>query len=62
MSQSIVLEDMLLMEVEWSWRKSILKKLYRHVHEANTVREVRVVCDFSWLAENVINKLGQGTR
>lgn len=62
MSQSIVLEDSLSMEVEWFQESPYSRKSYRHVHEASTVREVAVVCDFSCLVETVINEPRQGIR
>jgi hypothetical protein len=34
----------------------------RHVYKTSTVREVAVVFGFSWLAEKVMNGLGQGIR
>ena len=51
---------------QWRWsgigESPYSRKSYKHVHEAITIREVAVVCGFSWLAENMINEPGQGIR
>ena len=37
------------------------RKLCRYVHKTCIVREVMLVCSFSWFEEKVINSLGQST-